>query len=112
MSLGSVVASQQKQSHSPNEIPNGKESRKRGVISHELLGGHASVVMPRWTCSYTVGLTSLRESFMGERGGKDGEEQKRERERETDTIQYQEHFAANCFHLCEKALWYLAKLHH
>lgn len=29
-----------------------------------------AMVMPRWSCGYTVVLTSLRESFMGERGGK------------------------------------------
>lgn len=58
-----------------------------------------AMVMPRWSCGYTVVLTSLRESFMGERGEKNGEEQ----ERETEKIQYQENITANCFHFYAKA---------
>lgn len=63
-------------------------------------------VMPRWLFGYTVMLTSLRESFMGGRGERNGEEQ----ERETEKIQYQENVTANRFY--EKALWRVAKLHH
>lgn len=40
-----------------------------------------AMVMPQWSCGYTVVLTSLRESFMGERGEKNGEEQERERQK-------------------------------
>lgn len=48
-----------------------------------------AMVMPLWSCSYTVMLTSLRESFMG-RGVRNGGEQEREI---TDTIQYQGNIA-------------------
>lgn len=38
-----------------------------------------AMVMPQWSCGYTVVLTSLRESFMGESGEKNGEKQERDR---------------------------------
>lgn len=40
-----------------------------------------AMVMLRWSRGYTVVLTSLRESFMGERGERNGEEQERETEK-------------------------------
>lgn len=39
-----------------------------------------AMVMLLWSCSYTVMLTSLRESFMEGRGERNGEEQERERQ--------------------------------
>lgn len=39
-----------------------------------------AMVMPLWSCGYTVMLTSLRESFMGGRGERNGEERERERD--------------------------------
>lgn len=55
-----------------------------------------AVVMPLRSCGYTVMLTSLRESFMGGRGERNGEEQKREET--TDQSQHQENITAILFH--------------
>lgn len=68
----------QKQKKRAQEKHNGAQN----VINNVLLGGRdmRAMVMPLWSCGYTVMLTSLRESFMG------GEEREmaKSKERERD----------------------------
>lgn len=69
----------------------------QNVIETVLLGRRRmrAMVMPLRSCSYTVMLTSLRESFMG------GEERKmaksRREKQTTDKSQHEENITAICF---------------
>lgn len=75
---------------------NSKQQREhtRGVLlAMSYWENMRALVMRRWLFGYTVMLTSLRESFMGERR----EKWRGAGERETEKIQYQENFTANCF---------------
>lgn len=69
----------------------------QNVIETVLLGRRhmRAMVMPLRSCSYTVMLTSLRESFMG------GEERKmaksRREKQTTDKSQHEENIMAICF---------------
>lgn len=69
--------------------------------------GHAAMVMRLYGRAYQL----ERKLHGGERGGeKNGEEQREKQKKKK--IQYQGNITANCFHFDEKALRYLAKLHH
>lgn len=79
-----------------------KHSKKhvsvQNVINTVLLGGRdmRAMVMPLRSCSYTVMLTSLRESFVG---GEEKKMAKSRREKETtDKSQHQENITAIWFY--------------
>lgn len=92
----------------------------QNVIKTVLLGRRdmRAMVMPLRSCSYTVMLTSLRESFMG------GEERKmaksRREKQTTDTSQHEENITAICFIFLSTKIvsmifiimFYSARLHH
>lgn len=74
-----------------------KHNGVQNVIDSVLLGGRdmRAMVMPLWSCGYTVMLTSLRESFME---GEEREMARSRREKETtDKSQHQENITATCF---------------
>lgn len=84
-------------------------AQKRGVISHELLGGHACyghAAMVMWLYGHAYQLE--RKLHGGREEEKNGEEQ-RERQKKFNIRETSQHIA---FILMRKALWYLAKLHH
>lgn len=87
----------------------------QNVIETVLLGRRhmRAMVMPLRSCSYTVMLTSLRESFMG------GEERKmaksRREKQTTDKSQHEENITAICFIFLSTIfiiMFYSARLHH
>lgn len=91
----------------------------QNVIKTVLLGRRdmRAMVMPLRSCSYTVMLTSLRESFMG------GEERKmaksRREKQTTDKSQHEENITAICFIFLSTKIvfvifimFYSARLHH
>lgn len=92
----------------------------QNVIETVLLGRRhmRAMVMPLRSCSYTVMLTSLRESFMG------GEERKmaksRREKQTTDKSQHEENITAICFIFLSTKIFsvifiimfYSARLHH
>lgn len=92
----------------------------QNVIETVLLGRRhmRAMVMPLRSCSYTVMLTSLRESFMG------GEERKmaksRREKQTTDKSQHEENIMAICFIFLSTKIFsvifiimfYSARLHH
>lgn len=92
----------------------------QNVIETVLLGRRhmRAMVMPLRSCSYTVMLTSLRESFMG------GEERKmaksRREKQTTDKSQHEENITVICFIFLSTKIvsvifiimFYSARLHH
>lgn len=92
----------------------------QNVIETVLLGRRhmRAMVMPLRSCSYTVMLTSLRESFMG---GEEREMAKSRREKQTtDKSQHEENIMAICFIFLSTKIvsvifiimFYSARLHH